>query len=25
MVGGYAMIQFWRGKLPIKPKRLLLR
>ncbi len=25
MVGGYVMIQFWRGKLPIKPKRLLLR
>jgi membrane associated rhomboid family serine protease len=25
MLGGYAMIQYWRGKLPIKPKRLLLR
>lgn len=25
MVGGYPMIQYWRGKLPIKPKRLLLR
>jgi len=23
MVGGYALIQYWRGKLPIKPKRLL--
>jgi membrane associated rhomboid family serine protease len=25
MLGGYVMIQYWRGKLPIKPKRLLLR
>lgn len=25
MVGGYVLIQYWRGKLPIKPKRLLLR
>ena len=25
MVGGYVMIQYWRGKLPLKPKRQLLR
>jgi len=25
MVGGYVMIQYWRGKLPFKPKRVLLR
>lgn len=25
MVGGYALIQYWRGKLPIKPKRLMRR
>ena len=25
MVGGYAMIQYWRGRLPFKPKRVLLR
>ena len=23
MLGGYVLIQYWRGKLPIKPKRLL--
>jgi membrane associated rhomboid family serine protease len=25
MVGGYVMIQYWRGRLPFKPKRVLLR
>ena len=25
MVGGYVMIQYWRGRLPLKPKRQLLR
>ncbi|WP_426664598.1 rhomboid family intramembrane serine protease [Rhodanobacter aciditrophus] len=25
MVGGYVMIQYWRGKLPLKPKQRLLR
>lgn len=25
MVGGYALIQYWRGKLPIKPKQRLMR
>lgn len=25
MVGGYVMIQYWRGRLPLKPKRMLLR
>ncbi|MEW9623683.1 rhomboid family intramembrane serine protease [Rhodanobacter geophilus] len=25
MVGGYVMIQYWRGRLPLKPKRRLLR
>lgn len=25
LVGGYALIQYWRGKLPIKPKRRLMR
>lgn len=25
MLGGIVMIQYWRGRLPIKPKRLLLR
>ena len=25
MVGGYLLIQYWRGKFPIKPKRLLFR
>jgi len=25
MVGGYVMIQYWRGKLPLKPRRQLLR
>ena len=25
MVGGYVLIQYWRGKLPIKPKRRLMR
>lgn len=25
MVGGYVLIEYWRGKLPIKPKRLLSR
>jgi membrane associated rhomboid family serine protease len=25
MLGGYALIQYWRGKLPIRPKRLLSR
>jgi membrane associated rhomboid family serine protease len=25
MVGGYVLIQYWRGKFPIKPKRRLMR
>lgn len=25
MLGGYLLIQYWRGKFPIKPKRLLSR
>jgi membrane associated rhomboid family serine protease len=25
MVGGYALIQYWRGRLPLKPKRRLMR
>jgi membrane associated rhomboid family serine protease len=25
MVGGIVLIQYWRGKLPIKPKRRLMR
>ncbi len=25
MVGGYVMIQYWRGRLPLKPKRRSLR
>ena len=25
MVGGYLLIQYWRGKFPIKPKRRLMR
>lgn len=25
MLGGYVMIQYWRGKLPFKPRRRLLR
>jgi membrane associated rhomboid family serine protease len=25
MLGGFLMIQYWRGKLPLKPKRILLR
>lgn len=25
MVGGYVMIQYWRGRLPFKPRRRLLR
>lgn len=25
MLGGYAMIEYWRGRLPIKPRRRLLR
>ena len=25
MVGGYVMIQYWRGRLPLKPQRRLLR
>lgn len=25
MLGGYVMIQYWRGKLPIKPRRRLMR
>ena len=25
MLGGYVMIQYWRGRLPLKPKRVLLR
>ncbi|HEX7340659.1 MAG TPA: rhomboid family intramembrane serine protease [Rhodanobacteraceae bacterium] len=25
MLGGFVLIQYWRGKLPIKPKRRLLR
>ncbi|BFI95594.1 MAG: rhomboid family intramembrane serine protease [Rhodanobacter sp.] len=25
MVGGYVMIQYWRGRLPLKPKRMPLR
>ena len=25
MVGGYVLIEYWRGRLPIKPKRRLLR
>jgi membrane associated rhomboid family serine protease len=25
MLGGYALIEYWRGKLPFKPKRRLMR
>ena len=25
MLGGYVLIEYWRGKLPLKPKRRLLR
>lgn len=25
MLGGYLLIEYWRGKFPIKPKRLLMR
>ncbi len=25
MLGGIVLIQYWRGRLPIKPKRMLLR
>ena len=25
LVGGYLLIQYWRGKFPIKPKRCLMR
>lgn len=25
MLGGYVLIQYWRGRLPLKPKRRLLR
>lgn len=25
MLGGFVMLQYWRGKLPIKPKRRLMR
>ena len=25
MLGGFILIQYWRGKLPIKPKRQLWR
>jgi membrane associated rhomboid family serine protease len=25
MLGGYVLIEYWRGRLPIKPKRRLLR
>jgi membrane associated rhomboid family serine protease len=25
MLGGFLMIEYWRGKFPIKPKRRLLR
>jgi membrane associated rhomboid family serine protease len=25
MLGGIVLIQYWRGRLPFKPKRLLLR
>ena len=25
MLGGYVLIEYWRGKLPIKPKRRLMR
>ncbi len=25
MVGGYALIQYWRGKLPWKPSQRLMR
>ncbi|MGN2246383.1 rhomboid family intramembrane serine protease [Frateuria sp. GZRR35] len=25
MLGGYVLIQYWRGRLPIKPKRRLMR
>ena len=24
-VGGFVLLQYWRGKLPIKPKRILTR
>ncbi|HEX7111015.1 MAG TPA: rhomboid family intramembrane serine protease, partial [Mizugakiibacter sp.] len=24
-LGGYVLIQYWRGRLPIKPKRTLMR
>jgi membrane associated rhomboid family serine protease len=23
--GGFALLQYWRGKLPIRPKRVLMR
>jgi membrane associated rhomboid family serine protease len=25
MLGGIVLIQYWRGRLPLKPKRQLLR
>jgi membrane associated rhomboid family serine protease len=25
MVGGYVLIEYWRGRLPVKPRRRLLR
>jgi hypothetical protein len=24
-VGGFILLQYWRGKLPIRPKRILTR
>jgi len=25
MLGGYVLIEYWRGRLPLKPKRYLRR
>jgi membrane associated rhomboid family serine protease len=25
MLGGYVLIEYWRGRLPLKPKRRLMR